>query len=816
METRKLKRINRAGAIIVRQSTFALIVFVAAVFTGSAQAQRTALVSINRAETRPGNQTSRITPMVLPFFPPRKDFSSSPVSTDGRFVAFESLATDLTADHVSDFQIYVRDLVSGTTRLVSVNRAGTGGGNGMSRDPVISADGRYVAFLSLANDLVERDTNDHADIFVRDMVENKTTLVSVNREETDSGRGNPTLANGAPHRFFFLSSWHLMSTDGRRVVFLSYADDLVENDTNNAEDLFVRDLATGKTSCVSVNRAGIPTGNRSSITSSGFFHFDPVISADGRYVAFVSWNNDHVDNDPTCGGTCDGTNGLADVFVRDVVENKTVLVSVNLTGTSSDGAADPVISADGRFVAFVSHATDLVPNNFTRRLSNVYVRDMQAGVTRIVSINRAGTDSSSTNARLPRISGDGRFVAFSSGSTDLAPNKTDVLPLDVFVRDMATGMTTLVSVNRNGNDNGRPVNTSSHPRAMSMDGRFIVFSSNASDLVANDTNNDRDFFVRDLATGTTTPLNLNLVGTISSSGESSEGRFSADGRVLVFDSSASDLVADDTNNASDVFVRAAHLDYPIDDAQFFVAQHYRDFLNREPDTAGLQFWTNEIASCGADEQCIEAKRVNVSAAFFLSIEFQETGYFVYRTYQAAFATGERLRRSDFLPDTQGIVGGVLVGQSGWELRLSVNKSRFVNQFVTRAQFLARYPQTLTPEQFVDALNENTGGLLSAAERAALISELAAAGNSAAGRASVLRQVAEDADFVAREFNRAFVLMQYFGYLRRNPDDLPDANFDGFNFWLEKLNQFNGNFIEAQMVQAFLDSIEYRRRFDNAR
>jgi hypothetical protein len=153
----------------------------------------------------------------------------------------------------------------------------------------------------------------------------------------------------------------------------------------------------------------------------------------------------------------------------------------------------------------------------------------------------------------------------------------------------------------------------------------------------------------------------------------------------------------------------------------------------------------------------------------------------------------------------------VVGVGDWPARLESNKQAFALELVSRAEFLARYPAGMNPAQFVDALNSNAGGVLSADERTALINELSASNNNA-GRASVLRKVAEDADLVAAEFNKAFVLMQYFGYMRRNPDDPPDTNFGGFNFWLGKLNDNNGNFVQAQMVQAFITSFEYRERF----
>ena len=257
---------------------------------------------------------------------------------------------------------------------------------------------------------------------------------------------------------------------------------------------------------------------------------------------------------------------------------------------------------------------------------------------------------------------------------------------------------------------------------------------------------------------------------------------------------------------------------PIDCADFFVRQQYRDFLNRQADDLGLAFWTNEITSCGSDPQCIEAKRINVSAAFFLSIEFQQTGYLVYRFYKGAYGNlpgaPVPLRFSEFLPDTQKIGQGVIVNQAGWVTVLENNKQAFAAEFVQRSRFTSAYPTSLTPEQFVDQLFMNAGVTPSATDRAAAINEFGSAANTAdiAARARTLRRVAEDSTLAQQEFNRAFVLMQYFGYLRRNPNDAPDLNFAGYNFWLTKLNQFAGNFINAEMVKAFISSTEYRQRF----
>ncbi|HEX8149367.1 MAG TPA: PQQ-dependent sugar dehydrogenase [Pyrinomonadaceae bacterium] len=254
-------------------------------------------------------------------------------------------------------------------------------------------------------------------------------------------------------------------------------------------------------------------------------------------------------------------------------------------------------------------------------------------------------------------------------------------------------------------------------------------------------------------------------------------------------------------------------DNPIDRSDFFVRQHYLDFLNREPDADGLQFWVQGIESCGADAGCREVKRIDTSAAFFLSIEFQETGYLVYLLHKAAFGnvpgTPVPVRLSDFLRDTQEIGRNLVVGQDGWQARLEANKRDFVNAFVDRAAFVNLYATGQTPAQYVNALNTNAGLVLTPAEVSDLAARLA---DGRETRATVLRRVAEDADFRGAEFNRAFVLMQYFGYLRRDPDAAPDTSFEGYDFWLGKLNDFGGDYRRAEMVKAFISSIEYRQRF----
>ena len=280
----------------------------------------------------------------------------------------------------------------------------------------------------------------------------------------------------------------------------------------------------------------------------------------------------------------------------------------------------------------------------------------------------------------------------------------------------------------------------------------------------------------------------------------------------------------DTSTAPHITINAgaSPIPNPIDTTAFLVRQHYLDFLGREPDAEGYAFWQNEINSCGTDAQCLEVKRINVSASFFLSIEFQQSGYEVYRTYKAAYGNLTNppgapvpLTRAQFLPEARAISNGVIVNQQGWQDRLDANKVAYFAEFVTRPEFLAAYPADRTAQQFVDKLYQNAGiAPASAPNRDAAIAEVSSAPADSTARAHALRLVAEDPMLIQREFNRAFVLMEYFGYLQRNPPDAPEPTLDyqGYNFWLNKLNQFNGNYINAEMVKAFLSSSEYRHRF----
>jgi hypothetical protein len=239
---------------------------------------------------------------------------------------------------------------------------------------------------------------------------------------------------------------------------------------------------------------------------------------------------------------------------------------------------------------------------------------------------------------------------------------------------------------------------------------------------------------------------------------------------------------------------------PLDTPEYFVRQHYLDFLGREPDEAGFNFWSDQILGCGADTNCIERRRENVSAAYFLSIEFQQTGGLVDGLYRASY--GVRPNFAQFMPDVRTVGLGVVVGSNGWQQTLQANKETFATAFVDRPAFHQVY-DGLSSGEYVDALIAHAAVSFTGGERAAMVNGMT---NGSLTRSTVLLSIAENPRFVNAKFNKAFVMMQYFGYLRRDPDE------SGYQFWLNKLNHFNGNFEQAEMVKAFIVSGEYRARF----
>lgn len=267
---------------------------------------------------------------------------------------------------------------------------------------------------------------------------------------------------------------------------------------------------------------------------------------------------------------------------------------------------------------------------------------------------------------------------------------------------------------------------------------------------------------------------------------------------------------------------------PIDNNATFVAQHYHDFLNRESDSPGLAFWTGQLQLCGLDPVCLDDLRENVSAAFFLSVEFQSTGFLVVRMYKASFTDGATRPRGlprypEFLRDTQEVGRGVVVGQGNWEQQLAGNTLNFARTGVQRADFVANFPTIMPAAAYVDRLFANLEVMPTTAERNAALVEFGAGGLD--GRAKALLSVINSGSVYNRQYNPAIVLMQYIGYLRRNPNDLPDASYAGYDFWLNKLNQHSlpaedmrvdsvalGRLKRAEMIKAFLKASEFRQRF----
>ena len=405
----------------------------------------------------------------------------------------------------------------GQTVRVSVASNGMQGNN-ESSDLRVSADGRYVAFTSRANNLVPGDTNNESDVFVHDRQTGQTTRVSV--------ASNGSQANAS-------SSSGRLSADGRFVAFASVASNLVPGDTNGTNDVFVRDRQTGETTRVSVASDG----------SQGTYGGDsPALSADGRYVAFSTTASNFVAGD---------TNGVRDVFVHDRQAGRTTRVSVASDGSEANDHTGIVggLSADGRYVAFQSSASNLVVGD-TNGVQDAFVHDQITRQTTRVNIASDGSQTQTdANTNELVISANGRFVAFYSVASNLVPDDTNA-SIDVFVRDLQTGTTTRASVTSDGQQS----NGFAWGPAISADGRYVAFYSSATNLVEGDTNGEGDVFVRDLQTGVTT-----RVGVASSGVQPDRGvgvpAMSADGRFVGFSSALrTNLVPSDTNNLSDVFV----------------------------------------------------------------------------------------------------------------------------------------------------------------------------------------------------------------------------------------------------------------------
>jgi Tol biopolymer transport system component len=385
------------------------------------------------------------------------DSWSPSVSRDGRFVAFTSVASDLVpgdVDAVDD--VFVRDLGARTTTLVSVGWRGDQA-DGPSTDPAISADGRFVAFVSVARNLVPRDRNHWPDVFVRDLRTGTTERVSVDDLGGD--------ANGG-------SDQPSISADGRYVAFSSTASDLTPGPADAMSDIFVRDRALGTTTRVTVDLAG-GAPNGPSYSSS--------VSDGGRYVAFSSWADDLVRHD---------AEGASDVYVRDVSAGTTRLVSADLSGHGETWAHAPSISADGRYVAFYALADTLVVGD-TNGTWDVFVRDVVGGTTALATVDTRGGPANRDTQRAPSLSADGRYVTFATDAADLVPHDGNHRS-DVFVRDLQAGTTRRVSVAPGGGDAS---GSSGGSPTIDATGTVVAFQSTDSDLTSGDANSAYDLFV---------------------------------------------------------------------------------------------------------------------------------------------------------------------------------------------------------------------------------------------------------------------------------------------------------------------------------
>jgi len=404
------------------------------------------------------------------------------ISATGRYVAFRSYARNLVSGGNGFGQVFVRDRRRGITRQASLTSRDRQP-NGSVSDVAISGDGRYVAFASSASNIVRGDSNRHSipgdtqseradDIFVRDLWRGTTRRVSISSAERQ-----------ANEQSYFTA----ISRSGRYVAFTSEASNLVPGDTNRVADVFVRDRRRGVTRRVSLRAAAGQADGQSGASA---------ISADGRFVTFSSSATNLVAGD---------TNARADIFVRDRWRGTTRRVSLGSEGAQANsGSRSPVISADGRRVAFVSDASNLVAGDHNVHLEresdetlpptarpafDVFVRDLEHGTTRRLSVSSGGGEGDDDSLEVA-LSPDGRFVAFSSWATNLVARDTNGLS-DIFVHDLARGTTRRASVGRGGQaryGSGTP--------SVSDRGRYVAFDSVADNLVRGDTNDTTDVFVR--------------------------------------------------------------------------------------------------------------------------------------------------------------------------------------------------------------------------------------------------------------------------------------------------------------------------------
>ena len=495
------------------------------------------------------------------------------------------------------------------------------------------------------------------------------------------------------------------------------------------------------------------------------------------------------------------------------------IVIMNSDGSNrvqvTNGSSNDYVSSwspDGQRLAFTSNR-DLPPDSF---LPEIYT--MKIDGSDVVRLTQNETDD-----EMPVFSPDGTKIAFQRGLSYLADENADIYVMNV------DGSNQTNLTNNEAEDFGPPAwqplaSPAQLPPPAVLQFEFAAYNVHEGagslqiKVVRSGSTTETTSFMYDTARGTASNVSdyTDALGLIHfASGETSKTI-----TVLLTDDGFAEgtetlslSLHDLTGNAilgnpgsatvsiTDNDVTPAPVN-PLRNAEFFVRQHYHDFLNREPDPAGLAFWVNNIESCGTNTSCREGKEIDTSAAFFLSTEFQQTGFYVYRLWVVALSSEPGFK--NFLRDTQEIARDVIVGTPNWELRLETQTQAVTEAFVSRPLFRLLYPDTMSAQTFVDRLYSNGGVIPPTDERN---QTLAAFGNGdAPGRARALRLILNNTIIRQRLFNGAFVSQEYYGYLRR------DADFFGQSFWRTKLNQFNGDFRRAEMVKAFLASSEYRSRF----
>jgi Tol biopolymer transport system component len=460
---------------------------------------------------------------------------------------------------------------AGDTELVSVTASGrqaAGDSNLRHGGGALSADGRYVAFYSFRASLARGDRNELPDVFLRDRQSQATTLVS---EAMAGGSGNGW--SGLPS----------LSDDGRIVCFMSVASDLVPDDRNNAADIFVWNRDTGRTELASVGNVGARADDSS---------LEAAISSDGRYVAFTSFARNLAGRpDPDF---------RTHIYLRDLQGGTTQRVNIAADGAMADNYTwEPSVSSDGRYVAFYSNATNLVPND-TGGWSDVFVRDRGNAQTHRVSVSSTGIAGNGDSVQ-PMLGANGRYVVFVSLADNLVANDTNGR-IDVFVHDLQQRTTDRVSVA----SDGRQANGSSYEPSISADGRYVTFESFATNLVAGDTNRRHDVFVHDRETRRTWRASVDSDGRQANDANWTPS-ISADGRVVAFRSDASNLVANDFNTSSDVYV---HLlaDPGADDARFTLKPDALDFGAQPVSSSHTEaFWLRNKGATALELQRIELR-----------------------------------------------------------------------------------------------------------------------------------------------------------------------------------------------------------------